>query len=194
MNRITSLFLAVFFGLFLLLSVDTGRAADAVMCPMNYAPVCGKVQVQCITAPCTPVEQTFGNMCMANAAKAADIQQGECGDIVVVAKKTPKQALQAGEWKLVSFNGKDMKSSQATITFEKKRFSAKFCNTMGGQYGVIGGSRILFRNVFSTMMYCEGDIMTAESALSRGGMGWFAVGEHTLSIITKKGDVYMYSR
>jgi hypothetical protein len=45
---------------------------------MEYAPVCGEVEVQCIQAPCEPVKQTFGNTCMANAAKAKNIIQGEC--------------------------------------------------------------------------------------------------------------------
>jgi hypothetical protein len=47
-------------------------------CTMEYAPVCGKVQVQCITAPCPAITQTFGNTCMAQAAGAKDIKTGEC--------------------------------------------------------------------------------------------------------------------
>lgn len=45
---------------------------------MEYAPVCGSVQVQCIKAPCEPVKQTFSNSCMAKASGATDIQSGEC--------------------------------------------------------------------------------------------------------------------
>jgi len=48
------------------------------VCTMEYAPVCGKVQVQCITTPCLSVDQTFGNMCTAQAAGATDITTGEC--------------------------------------------------------------------------------------------------------------------
>ena len=47
-------------------------------CTMEYAPVCGKVAVQCITTPCPAVDQTFGNMCTAQAAGATDITTGEC--------------------------------------------------------------------------------------------------------------------
>ena len=47
-------------------------------CTMQYSPVCWSVQVQCIRAPCYPIRQTFGNLCMANMAKATDITIGEC--------------------------------------------------------------------------------------------------------------------
>lgn len=53
---------------------------DPIMCTMEYAPVCGEVEVQCIQAPCEPVKQTFGNACMANGAKAKNITQGECAE------------------------------------------------------------------------------------------------------------------
>ena len=37
----------------------------AEFCTMEYAPVCGLVQVQCITTPCDPVPETFSNGCSA---------------------------------------------------------------------------------------------------------------------------------
>lgn len=49
---------------------------------MDYTPVCGTVAVECVTAPCEPVRQTFGNSCMANASNASDITAGECQPIV----------------------------------------------------------------------------------------------------------------
>jgi len=42
------------------------------ICTMEYAPVCGKVNVQCVKAPCNPVEQTFGNKCTMEANKLAE--------------------------------------------------------------------------------------------------------------------------
>lgn len=57
-------------------------ANEPVACTMQYAPVCGSIQVQCIRAPCNPVRQTFGNACMAGAAWATNITEGECGPIV----------------------------------------------------------------------------------------------------------------
>lgn len=55
---------------------------DAVMCTMEYAPVCWEVEVQCIQAPCDPIKQTFGNACMAGAAWAKNVTQGECTTVV----------------------------------------------------------------------------------------------------------------
>lgn len=34
-------------------------------CPNVHNPVCASVNVQCIKAPCNPVEETFGNACLA---------------------------------------------------------------------------------------------------------------------------------
>ena len=48
------------------------------ICTMEWRPVCGKIQVQCITTPCDPVSETFGNRCQADAANAFDIVDGEC--------------------------------------------------------------------------------------------------------------------
>jgi hypothetical protein len=36
-------------------------------CTREYSPVCGMVSVQCITTPCNPVPETFGNGCSACA-------------------------------------------------------------------------------------------------------------------------------
>ncbi len=77
---------SIFF-LFSLLGIASVAAAateDPIMCTMEYAPVCGTVQVQCITTPCEPVRQTFGNACMAGAAKATDVTVGECEATPVV--------------------------------------------------------------------------------------------------------------
>jgi putative hemolysin len=49
------------------------------VCTMEYAPVCASVQVQCIKAPCDPIQQTFGNTCMMKANKhAIYLHDGEC--------------------------------------------------------------------------------------------------------------------
>jgi hypothetical protein len=47
-------------------------------CTTDYVPVCGLVQVQCITTPCNPVYQTFGNRCELDRAKATFVYEGEC--------------------------------------------------------------------------------------------------------------------
>lgn len=52
---------------------------ELTVCTMEYAPVCAKVNVQCIKAPCEPIEQTFGNRCMMEANKLATfLYEGEC--------------------------------------------------------------------------------------------------------------------
>lgn len=51
----------------------------AQMCTMEYAPVCGLVEVQCITAPCDPVPETFGNACSACAQQnVVGYTEGAC--------------------------------------------------------------------------------------------------------------------
>ncbi len=50
-----------------------------VACTMEYAPVCASVQVQCIKAPCPPINQTFGNRCTMRANSLAKfLYDGEC--------------------------------------------------------------------------------------------------------------------
>lgn len=51
---------------------------SSVACTLEYAPVCANVQVQCIMAPCFPVQETFSNRCMAEAAGAEVIFEWDC--------------------------------------------------------------------------------------------------------------------
>lgn len=56
---------------------DKQRQAD--FCAQVYDPVCAKVNVQCIKAPCYPVDETFSNAC--EACKNALVESyigGEC--------------------------------------------------------------------------------------------------------------------
>lgn len=185
-------------------------ATDSVACTMEYAPVCATVQVQCIKAPCNPVEQTFSNSCMARAAGATIVTNGECVPLVggdrdahgcigsagyswdasvgqcvrpwEQKKMTPRQALQAHDWSLVSLNNKNITQS-GTLSFTRNTFQAKLCNTMNGKYVALM-DHLFTRQVMSTMMYCEGDIMTVENLLSERGLS-FMVGSDTLTITTR---------
>ncbi len=48
-------------------------------CIELYAPVCGAVQVQCVTTPCNPIEQTFSNSCFAcTDENVISYTEGEC--------------------------------------------------------------------------------------------------------------------
>jgi|GEM_PF-6809341 len=54
------------------------RKAD--VCAQVYQPVCAKVNIQCIKAPCNPVNQTFSNSC--DACKNPLVESytsGACG-------------------------------------------------------------------------------------------------------------------
>lgn len=49
------------------------------VCTMDYAPVCGVVEVQCVTTPCDPVSQTFSNSCSAcSQGNVVSYTEGEC--------------------------------------------------------------------------------------------------------------------
>lgn len=48
------------------------------ICTMEYAPVCGSKQVQCIKAPCDPIIKTYGNICQLNADGATFVSSWEC--------------------------------------------------------------------------------------------------------------------
>ena len=54
------------------------NSKEDTFCIELYKPVCGKIQVQCIRAPCDPVWETFLNDCFAKKAGALEIEEGEC--------------------------------------------------------------------------------------------------------------------
>jgi len=56
---------------------DEQKAAE--FCTQQYDPVCGLQEVQCVTTPCDPVPQTYGNTCTACAtAGVISYAAGEC--------------------------------------------------------------------------------------------------------------------
>lgn len=59
------------------LYVEAGAKAE-IACTMQYDPVCGAKEVQCIQAPCYPVYQTYGNSCVLGAEGAVYVHAGEC--------------------------------------------------------------------------------------------------------------------
>jgi len=49
-----------------------------VACTKEYKPVCGSKPIVCITTPCNPIQQTYGNRCEMNADGATFLYEGQC--------------------------------------------------------------------------------------------------------------------
>ena len=48
-------------------------------CTEEYTPVCGSVNIACITTPCEPIKETFSNNCYLNQnPNASFFSEGEC--------------------------------------------------------------------------------------------------------------------
>lgn len=77
------LILPILFWLAMFVSVKT-HAIEQKPCTREYMPVCGEVQVQCITTPCNPIQQTYSNTCVAENAWATILYQWECQQNMVV--------------------------------------------------------------------------------------------------------------
>lgn len=59
--------------------VFTKQESAPGVCTMEYAPVCGSVAVQCVRAPCPPIQETFSNLCMLKAnSRATFLYEWEC--------------------------------------------------------------------------------------------------------------------
>lgn len=62
--------------------ISSGSEWEWTACNMIYAPVCASVAIQCIKAPCNPVQQTFSNRCVMEQNKLATfVHDGECGSV-----------------------------------------------------------------------------------------------------------------
>ncbi len=59
--------------------VCSPASKQAQACTMEYAPVCGLVEVQCVTTPCPPIRETYSNGCSACAAgNVISYTPGDC--------------------------------------------------------------------------------------------------------------------
>lgn len=60
-------------------TVCTEAMRSQQFCTREYAPVCGLVEVQCVTTPCDPVPETFSNGCTACAqGNVSSYTSGSC--------------------------------------------------------------------------------------------------------------------
>jgi peptidoglycan hydrolase-like protein with peptidoglycan-binding domain len=59
--------------------VTVVAGGEPVACTKEYNPVCGSKPIFCVKAPCNPIEQTYGNLCMLEADGAKFRHKGECG-------------------------------------------------------------------------------------------------------------------
>jgi hypothetical protein len=92
--------------------------ADDTACTKEFVPVCGKYQVQCIKAPCPPLDTTYQNRCEAEKAGATDIKEGACVD------KEPNP-----EGACLSFDGNWLPETQ-----ECEGMSKEQCEELGGTF------------------------------------------------------------
>ncbi len=80
--------------------------------------------------------------------------------------KADSNNLSGSTFRLESYNGASVPTDNL-LTFMDGRISAKFCNSMGGEYVLRNG--ILTANLVGTQMYCQSpdDLMNIESAFGR---------------------------
>ena len=52
---------------------------DQLSCTEEYRPVCGKIQIECVTTPCNPIFKTFSNTCyLSRNKRATHVHEGKC--------------------------------------------------------------------------------------------------------------------
>ncbi len=90
------------------------------------------------------------------------------GFLTYQSSQRPSAILDHNSFRLVSYNDTAIPSDQEyVLSFENGRLHTQFCNIMGGDYTVSGGT--IKALVVSTLMYCEqpAGLMDIESDFSR---------------------------
>lgn len=79
MKNISKFLLALILTLSIVSVFAQEIGVEEKMCTMEYAPVCAEVEVQCIQAPCPPIQETFWNRCeMENNSLAKFLHDWVC--------------------------------------------------------------------------------------------------------------------
>lgn len=87
-------------------------------CTKEYVPVCGRLQIQCVTTPCDPLMQTFANKCIACANPLTiSYTKGACeknaaGGTVLVGTKEEQCVNIGGTWTGYDCTGIDANQCQ----------------------------------------------------------------------------------
>ena len=163
---------------------QTMATEETTMCTLEYMPVCASVQVQCIKAPCPPINETFGNACSMRANKNATfLYTGECKSGI----------LAWTTWNIQSFDNKV--ATGADISFENDTLSAHVCNIFNGSYSV-EENKFLVGPMISTKMACMGDLATYESAFDLSGATYelSTDGGNHMTITTIAGHTFQWSK
>lgn len=91
---------------------------EETACTKEFVPVCGKYHVQCIKAPCPPLDITYQNRCEAEKDGATDIKEGAC------VNETPNP-----EGACLSFDGNWLPETR-----ECEGMSKEQCESLGGTF------------------------------------------------------------
>ncbi len=90
-----------------------------------------------------------------------------CGASCTAPDSAPSGSMPlAGRWTLVSFNGSSVPSGQSIAFETDNRYTAKFCNSMGGSY-MFANNVFVSTSTMSTLMACTDQRMTIEEAFSK---------------------------
>ncbi len=79
-------------------------------------------------------------------------------------------------WKLSMFDGKDVSAQKATVELKNGKLHGNFCNVVNGNYAQEKDT-ITFGPMMMTMMACEGEIMTIETAFGGLKEATYSVGD-----------------
>ena len=67
-----------------------GGGGGIGVCTKEYRPVCGAKPIVCITTPCNPIQQTYGNRCMMLSDGATFLYEGSCRDTSTNPENDPR--------------------------------------------------------------------------------------------------------